>query len=347
MKLETINVEGPATGGAFDSHAHFGDDWRAVLLRAREAGMAGLVAVGCDARTNAFALAVAQAAPDFALLALGFDYSSGVTPEEAIANLVAPSPTCAAAPLWGCAPAPPPSERGVPRRGGGSTSCGASESVGHPCETIALEEGSAASVSSRLCVSVLNPPRLAAIGEIGLDYSHPGADPVAQRALFERQVALAAEWGLPVIVHSREAAADTLAILRAAGSRALAAEGRLGVLHCFVGDAAFAEEVLSLGMMVSLSGIVTFRNADALRAVAATIPGDRLLVETDSPYLAPVPLRGRVNEPAFIEHTVRCLAALRNTSWEELSSQTTSNALRLFRPWQVNPQEQGTSNCVV
>ena len=120
MKLETINVEGPATGGAFDSHAHFGDDWRAVLLRAREAGMAGLVAVGCDARTNAFALAVAQAAPDFALLALGFDYSSGVTPEEAIANLVAPSPTCAAAPLWGCAPAPPPSERGVPRRGGGS-----------------------------------------------------------------------------------------------------------------------------------------------------------------------------------------------------------------------------------
>lgn len=270
--------------GVFDSHTHFGEDWREVLSRARTFKLAGLVAVGCDARTNGFALAVAQAAPDFALLALGFDYSSGVTPGEAETYL------------------------------------------GH--ERAALEGGLGGGAPGR-CHS----PRLAAIGEIGLDYSHPGADPVAQRALFERQVALAAEWGLPVIVHSREAAADTLAILRAAGSRALAAEGRLGVLHCFVGDHAFAEEVLSLGMMVSMSGIVTFRNAEALRAVAATIPGDRLLVETDSPYLAPVPLRGRVNEPAFIEHTVLCLAALRNTSWEELSSQTTSNALRLFRPW--------------
>ena len=295
VELATCKVEGPAIGGAFDSHAHFGEDWRAVLMRAREAGMAGLVAVGCDSRTNAFALSVAEEAPDFALLALGFDYSSGVTPDEASAWL-----------------------------------CHAESEVRSSKSEVVPAEGSAASVSSRLCVSVLNPPRLAAIGEIGLDYSHPGADPAAQRALFERQVALAAERGLPVIVHSREAAADTLAVLRAAGSRALAAEGRLGVLHCFVGDRAFAEEVLSLGMMVSFSGIVTFRNAEALRAVAATIPSDRLLVETDCPYLAPVPLRGRVNEPAFVVHTIRCLAALRGTSPETLSAQTTSNALRLF-----------------
>lgn len=281
-ELRTANCEGPAIGGAFDSHAHFGDDWRAVLLRSREAGMAGLVAVGCDARANAFALAVARAEPSFALLALGFDYSSGVTPDEAVAFLR--------------------HEGAVLERGFGGAAPGR-------CPTLSL----------------------AAIGEIGLDYSHPGADPVAQRALFERQVALAAEWGLPVIVHSREAAADTLAVLRAVGSRALAAVGRLGVLHCFVGDRCFAEEVLSLGMMVSLSGIVTFRNAEALRAVAAWLPSDRLLVETDSPYLAPVPLRGRVNEPAFVVHTIRCLAALRGTSPEALASQTTSNALRLFR----------------
>ena len=282
VELATCNLEGPAIGGAFDSHAHFGDDWRAVLLRSREAGMAGLVAVGCDARANAFALAVARAEPSFALLALGFDYSSGVTPDEAVAILR--------------------HEGAVLERGFGGAAPGR-------CPTLSL----------------------AAIGEIGLDYSHPGADPVAQRALFERQVALAAEWGLPVIVHSREAAADTLAVLRAVGSRALAAVGRLGVLHCFVGDRGFAEEVLSLGMMVSLSGIVTFRNAEALRAAAETIPSDRLLVETDSPYLAPVPLRGRVNEPAFVVHTIRCLAALRGTSPEALAIQTTSNALRLFR----------------
>ena len=306
LKLETCNIEGPAIGGAFDSHAHFGEDWRTVLTRAREAGMAGLVAVGCDARTNVFALAVARAAPDFARLALGFDYSSGVTPEEAVAYL-------------SHAEALPFADRGFGGDAPGRCLAEASMSF-----VSSVRDGGASA-------GVAAPP-LAAIGEIGLDYSHPGADPVAQRALFERQVALAAEQGLPVIVHSREAAVDTIAILRAVGSRALATEGRLGVLHCFVGDHAFAEELLSLGMMVSFSGIVTFRNAEALRAVAATIPPDRLLVETDCPYLAPVPLRGRVNEPAFVVHTIRSLAALRNTSPEALASQTTRNALRLFAP---------------
>ena len=316
-ELRTANYEGPALGGAFDSHAHFGEDWRAVLERARAAGMAGLVAVGCDARSNAFAKSVAAAAPDFALLALGFDYSTDVSPDEAEAFLRheenAESVPIASKPLSLCA--------SVLKT---HAEC-AEASVGnpcyprHPCENIAPGAGGAAAP-------------LRAIGEIGLDYSHEGAEPVVQRALFERQLALAAEWGLPVIVHSREAVDDTLASLRAAGSRALAAEGRLGVLHCFTGDQDFAEQVLSLGMMVSFSGIATFRNAAPLRAVAATIPDDRILVETDCPYLAPVPLRGRVNEPAFVSHTLRCLATVRGVAPERLAALTRDNALRLFAP---------------
>ena len=288
----------------FDSHAHFGEDWRAVLTRSREAGMAGLVAVGCDERTNAFALAVAHAAPEFAFLALGFDYSTDMTPDAAEAWL---------------------------RHAEASSGSAGFQPAAQPHAEFAETAGaSPGSVGFQPAAAFM--PRLRAIGEIGLDYSRQCADPAAQRALFERQLALAAEWNLPVIVHSRDAEADTLASLRAAGSSALAAEGRLGVLHCFVGDQTFAEQVLALGMMVSFSGIVTFRNAESLRAVAKTIPADRILVETDCPYLAPVPLRGKVNEPAFVEHTIRCLAALRGVSPEELADQTCRNALRLFSP---------------
>ena len=324
-ELRTANCEGPAFGGAFDSHAHFGEDWRAVLARSREAGMAGLVAVGCDERSNDFALAVAHAAPDFALLALGFDYSTDMTPAAAESWLRHAEGAPGSA---GFQPAAEPHAESA-------ESAGASPGSVESAESVPI-----ASTSLSLCASVLNnhaesaevsaAAPLHAIGEIGLDYSRQGADPAAQQALFERQLALAAEWNLPVIVHSRAAEADTLASLRAAGSSALAAEGRLGVLHCFVGDQAFAEQVLSLGMMVSFSGIVTFRNAESLRAVATAIPADRILVETDCPYLAPVPLRGKVNEPAFVEHTIRCLAALRGVSPGELADQTCRNALRLF-----------------
>ncbi len=175
-----------------------------------------------------------------------------------------------------------------------------------------------------------NGIKLAAIGETGLDYHYESDTAPAQRRLFESQVELAGELGLPVVVHSREADADTLAILRNSGSAALASKGRLGVLHCFTGDREFAEKLLELGLCISFSGIVTFRNADPLREVARMIPGARLLVETDSPYLAPVPLRGRTNEPAFVSHVGQCLADVRNETPESLAHQTTENARHLF-----------------
>lgn len=171
---------------------------------------------------------------------------------------------------------------------------------------------------------------LSAIGEVGLDATYTEVPMEDQCALFENEVTLAASWGLPLIVHCRDTESDILSILRRSASPTLRAEGRLGVLHCFVGNEAFARDVLDLGMMISFSGIVTFRNADALRSVAKTIPLDRLLVETDSPYLAPVPLRGKTNEPAFVEHTIRLLATLRGESLETLVQATTANAKRLF-----------------
>ena len=171
---------------------------------------------------------------------------------------------------------------------------------------------------------------LCAIGEIGLDYFHDKGTVSKQKTLFRRQVALAAALALPVIVHCRDAEADVLAILKDAGSPALRADGRLGVIHCFTGSAEFAEAALALGLMVSFSGIVTFRNADALRAVAKGIPADRLLVETDCPYLTPVPLRGVPNEPAFVTHVAKCLATQRGETLEALAEATTANAGRMF-----------------
>ncbi len=171
-----------------------------------------------------------------------------------------------------------------------------------------------------------------AIGEIGLDYHYAPGSAVKQIALFEAQCGLAVELGLPVIVHSRQADADTLAVLEA-----YARQGRRteigGVLHCFTGDMAFADRLLDAGFMISFSGIVTFLNADALRAVARRVPADRLLIETDSPYLAPVPHRGMRNEPAFVRAVAEVLARERGEPLAVLAAQTTANAHRLFGVW--------------
>ncbi len=169
-----------------------------------------------------------------------------------------------------------------------------------------------------------------AIGEIGLDYHYEADSREAQKALFAAQLELAGELMLPVVVHSREADDDTLDILARHGSRQMRDEKRLGVLHCYTGSLPFASKLQELGMFISFSGIVTFKNADMLRSCAAALPLDSLLVETDSPYLAPVPLRGKRNEPANVVLVASCLAEVRQTTVTQISAATTENARRLF-----------------
>jgi len=166
-------------------------------------------------------------------------------------------------------------------------------------------------------------PGVAAIGEIGLDYHYDFSPRPVQREVFRVQLELARELDLPVVIHAREADGDILAALREAGP------GR-GVMHCFSGDLAMAEACLDLGYHLSFAGNVTFPKSEELRRVAARVPLDRLLVETDCPYLAPVPKRGRRNEPAFVVHTARALAELRGMTLEELAAQATANARVLF-----------------
>jgi TatD DNase family protein len=163
-----------------------------------------------------------------------------------------------------------------------------------------------------------------ALGEIGLDYHYDFAPRPTQRDVFAGQVALARERGLPVVIHTRLAFEDTLAVLREAGS------GVRGVLHCFSGTADEAARALALDFYLSLSGILTFPKAGDLRDVARTVPADRLLVETDAPYLAPVPFRGRRNEPAWVARTLEVLAAARGEAPAALAAQVTANFARLI-----------------
>lgn len=169
-------------------------------------------------------------------------------------------------------------------------------------------------------------PRVVAIGETGLDYYYEHSDRAQQRTSFRAHIAAARQTGLPVIVHTRDAEADTLAILTDEMAR-----GRYtGVIHCFTASAAFADAALALGLFISISGIVTFKNAWDLQAIAATLPAERLLIETDAPFLAPVPHRGKTGEPAFVADTASVLAKLRGQSVEELAAVTSENFYRLF-----------------
>jgi len=165
-----------------------------------------------------------------------------------------------------------------------------------------------------------------ALGEIGLDYHYDFAPRPVQQVVFSAQVELAATRGLPVIIHTREADADTLAILRSIPN----VPG--GVFHCFTGDEALARAALDLGFHLSFSGIVSFPKAQALRDVAAFVPADRLLIETDSPYLAPVPHRGKRNEPAWVVRVCEVLASVRGTTAASLAGRTSENFVKLFRP---------------
>ena len=169
-------------------------------------------------------------------------------------------------------------------------------------------------------------PRVVGIGESGLDYYYDHSDRERQRASFRAHIAAARETGLPIIVHTRDAEDDTHAIL----ADEMGKGAFTGVIHCFTASQDFADKALDLGLFVSISGIVTFKNAKDLQESAKAIPADRLLIETDSPFLAPVPHRGRPCEPAFVADTARFLAALRGEPVEVLAQRTGANFRNLF-----------------
>ena len=180
-------------------------------------------------------------------------------------------------------------------------------------------------VSVEELLAMARDDKVVAIGETGLDYYRLTGDLEWQRERFRTHIRAARRCGKPLVIHTRAAAEDTLRIMREEG-----AEEAGGVMHCFTESWDVAEAAMALGFHISLSGIVTFKNAVALKDVARRLPLDRLLVETDSPYLAPVPHRGQSNQPAFVRHVAEEVARLRGTSFEEIARSTTENFFRLF-----------------
>ena len=196
-------------------------------------------------------------------------------------------------------------------------------SVGvHPHEADSHPDLGAAALVERA-----NHPRVIAIGECGLDYYYDKSDRTAQRERFEAHIEAARQTGLPLVVHTRDAEDDTAEILTAA----VRGGGVTGVLHCFTGSAELARKGLDLGFYVSLSGIVTFKNAQDLQETAKWLPADQMLVETDAPFLAPVPHRGQKCEPAFVADTAAFVAELRGEEAEQLADTTTANFFKLFQ----------------
>lgn len=179
--------------------------------------------------------------------------------------------------------------------------------------------------SAEELVTLAQDARVVAIGETGLDYYRSTGDLAWQHERFRRHIQAAKRSGKPLIVHTREAADDTIRIMREEGAADVG-----GVMHCFSENWEIARQALELNFYISFSGIVTFKNADTLRAVARQVPADRLLVETDSPYLAPMPHRGKTNEPAYVRLIAEYLAQLRGVSLNELARDTTDNFFRLF-----------------
>ncbi len=197
----------------------------------------------------------------------------------------------------------------------------------HPHQAGAVGDLTGATDGVESCVRAAAEGRTGtcAIGEIGLDYHYDFAPRETQVEVFRRQIALARDMGWPIVIHTREADEDTLDAIRAEGRGDVR-----GVFHCFTGDAAFARQALDLGFHVSFSGIVTFRNATAIREAAAIVPPDRLLVETDSPYLSPVPYRGRRNEPARVSQVIDTLADVRGVNRDNVIDATQRSYSRLF-----------------
>ncbi len=199
----------------------------------------------------------------------------------------------------------------------------------HPHEAKTLD-----AVALRELKQLAASPRVVAVGEIGLDYYRDLSPRDVQRRAFEAQLELAAELDLPVIVHDRDAHDDVLAILRHWRESLRAPRSTLhehpGVLHSFSGDVVMAEQVVALGFFIGVSGPVTYRNADRLRAVVRAVPLERLLIETDAPYLTPQPRRGQRNEPAYVRRVAQAVADVRGSTLEQMAAQTTANACVLF-----------------
>lgn len=190
-----------------------------------------------------------------------------------------------------------------------------------------------AGVQARTLIEMARHPRVIAIGETGLDYFYEHAPRDAQKESFRAHIAASRETGLPIIIHTRDADEDTAEILR----DEMAKGAFPGLIHCFTSSAWFAEVALELGLSISFSGIVTFKTAEALREIVPKVPDERILVETDSPYLAPIPHRGRRNEPAFVADTAALVARLRGVDVETLAAQTTANFRRLFAKADLAP----------
>ncbi len=192
----------------------------------------------------------------------------------------------------------------------------------HPHDAQFFDE----SVARQIEQLIRSSSRVVALGEIGLDYHYDHSPRDVQREVFAKQLRLARELELPVIIHSRAADAETVEILR----EEFGGNNQGGVMHCFGGSLQMAEEAMALGLMISFAGNVTFKNAENFREVAQSVPLDRLLIETDCPYLSPVPFRGRRNEPARVVEVAHCLAQLKNISTEEIGYSTSGNFARLF-----------------
>jgi TatD DNase family protein len=190
----------------------------------------------------------------------------------------------------------------------------------HPHDALVLDDAMEAEIE-RMAAA----PRMVAIGEIGLDYHYMRSPREKQQEVFRRLITLAVRVRKPIVVHTREAPEDTLRILEEEGASRVG-----GVIHCFSEDRPFAERAVALGFDISFSGIVTFKNARAIHEVAAWAPMDRILVETDSPYLAPIPMRGKRCEPAYVVHTARRVAELRGDDFDTFVARTGENARRRF-----------------
>jgi TatD DNase family protein len=181
-------------------------------------------------------------------------------------------------------------------------------------------------IASEQLINLSNHPKIIGLGETGLDYHYQGSTKEQQMKAFREHIVASQDTSLPVIIHTRDAEEDTFSLINSEMKN----KPFKGLIHCFTASPNFAKKVLDLGLYISIAGIVTFKNADELREVVRFVPLDRLLIETDSPYLAPVPMRGKTNEPAFVKYVAEFIADLKQTSTEEIAEFSTDNFFTLF-----------------